>query len=249
MYATLMTTYQLLSRSCIASVKLSKSTLQFSKLWHRLRMHEGKVPMPIFTAVRVRRRNDAIAKDIADEETLASSEGYSHSSQEENADKARRKAFPPSNNLIRYQWWEMNPLEIGSSDEGVWIPSWSYGRTFDSGQSITTAPEISMSLLLGQVTSAPAGPLTGYISTLLATIPKGTIMSYLLSKVNAFVLHKRWENRWGNPIRGADEPNPLYGRNKRSNSTTEGKEERCWQDRKRIKLMDSGLSNNLPNRE
>lgn len=137
----------------------------------------------------------------------------------------------------------MNPLEVGSSDEGAWVPTWAYGRSFVRGSSVSTAPEISLSLLLGQATSAPAGPLTGYITTLLATLPQGTLMSLLLSKVNSFVQQKRWERRWGNPIRGADEPNPLYGHGRCPTSDRE------WEGRGRLKLMDSGLSNNLPNRE
>lgn len=111
--------------------------------------------------------------------------------------------------------------------------------SFVSGKSVSTAPEISLALLLGQATSAPAGPLTGYISTLLATLPRGTIMSTLLARLNDFVMHRRWEKRWGNPIRGADEPNPLYG-------IGDGG---TWEPKGRIKLMDGGLSNNLPNRE
>jgi len=34
-----------------------------------------------------------------------------------------------------------------------------------------------------------------------------------LGSINAFVRAKRWERRWGNPIRAADEPNPFYGLN------------------------------------
>lgn len=137
---------------------------------------------------------------------------------------------------------------MGSSDEGAWVPTWSYGRSFNVSSSITTSPEISMSLLLGQATCAPAGPLTGYISTLLATLPKGTVMSYLLLKVNTFIQHKRWEKRWGSLIRGADEPNPLHGRGKRSNFK-ESESSKDWENKERLKLMDSGLSNNLPNRK
>lgn len=204
-------------------------------------------PMPIFTAVRVRGRKEAIIDESKSESSRMMKEGLFY--RETNAANARNIAFPSQNSLINYQWWEMNPLEIGSSDEGVWIPTWSYGRRFISGQSVTTAPEISLSSLLGQVTSAPAGPLTGYISTLLATIPRGTIMSFLLSRLNTFVQHKRWENRWGNPIRGADEPNPIFGHGKRTGSTRGEDEEAIWETRKRFTLRDSGLDNNLPNRE
>lgn len=144
------------------------------------------------------------------------------------------------------------------------IPS---AHRFVSGRSLNRLPEQSLSLFLGLCTSAPAGPLTGYLSGLLASIPTGTIMSSLLSALNNFVMHKRWERRWGNPIRAADEPNFLYG-----HSTSElpapssdkggtGSHSSAdvdhgavthssrWESAGRIKLMDSGMSNNLPNRK
>lgn len=68
-------------------------------------------------------------------------------------------------------------------------------------------------------------------------------MSRTLALLNDFVRHKRWEKRWGNPICGADEPNPLYGFGSRAESDGRG-----WEGRGRLKLMDSGMSNNLPNR-
>jgi len=38
-------------------------------------------------------------------------------------------------------------------------------------------------------------------------------MSRILHFLNNFVRMKRWERRWGNPIRAGDEPNPFYGLN------------------------------------
>lgn len=246
MYATLVTSYQLLSRSPHARPRLSRSMFQYSKIWTRMKLDQGQAPMPIFTAVRVKDHNDCnttkAGQEVSTEITMQKNDL--------SIDFEKSNSAFNSNGAIgnKYQWWEMNPLEVGSSDEGAWVPTWSYGRLFNSGSSMTTLPEISMSLLLGQATCAPAGPLTGYISTMLATLRKGTIMSYLLSKVNTFIQHKRWEKRWGNPIRGADEPNPLYGRGKRCTSNKAGST-KDWENKKRLKLMDSGLSNNLPNRE
>ncbi|CAD6945196.1 unnamed protein product [Tilletia controversa] len=115
---------------------------------------------------------------------------------------------------VAFQWFEISPIEVGSSDVGAWVPTWSFGRTFLSGRSLSRQPEASLSLLLGQCTSAPAGPLTGYIAALLASLPAGwTLAASLLGWVNTIVRAKRWERRWGNPIRAADEPNPFYGLN------------------------------------
>lgn len=232
MYATLTSSYQLLSRSPHARPRLSRSAFAFSKMWQSAGIANGKAPMPIFTSVRIMHR-------------VATSE-KNGKLQFETKDASLSKPLPPSEedrfSKTLFQWWEMNPLEVGSSDESAWVPTWSYGRGFVSGQSVSNSPEISLSMLLGQATSAPAGPMTGYISTLLATLPQGTIMSKLLSKLNDFIRHKRWEKRWGNPIRGADEPNPLFGFGSRSEHNQQE-----WEARRRLKLMDSGMSNNLPN--
>ncbi len=112
-----------------------------------------------------------------------------------------------------FQWFEATPLEVGSADVQGYIPTWAWGRPFVSGRSLDRRPEESLSLLLGQCTSAPAGPLTGYISALLASLPKGTAMSRALHFLNKLARMKRWERRWGNPIRAGDEPNPFYGLN------------------------------------
>ncbi|KUJ16064.1 FabD/lysophospholipase-like protein [Mollisia scopiformis] len=165
LYGTLTTTYQLLSREPTA--RLSRATFQFSKVWSRSGIDRGLEPMPILTAVR--------------------------------------RAPKDSSGIT--------PLEIGSPDVNRYIPTWSWGRSFVSRNSVGRPPEQSLALLLGQCTSAPAGPLTGYISALLASIPKGTIMSRLLLLLNDFVRMKNWERLWGNPIRAGHDPNPFYGHN------------------------------------
>ncbi len=90
------------------------------------------------------------------------------------------------------------------------------------------------------------------------------MMSKLLSRINRFVKMKRWEKRWGNPIRAAHEPNPFYGLAKDPSTSPPQDGARAhqkglpdlldltskdWETKGRLKLMDSGLSNNLPHRE
>ncbi|WFD32221.1 phospholipase A2 [Malassezia sp. CBS 17886] len=111
-----------------------------------------------------------------------------------------------------YDWYEITPLELGSRNVGAWIPTWGYGRRFENGRSTERVPEAMLSMVVGQCTGAPAGPLSAYIDTMLASMPQGTVMNTLLRWANNFVKMKRWEKRWGNPIRAADEPNPWYGR-------------------------------------
>ncbi|KAJ0117355.1 hypothetical protein J7T55_003769 [Diaporthe amygdali] len=134
-----------------------------------------------------------------------------------------------------FQWMEISPVEIGNTDNRSYIPTWAWGRTFQSGKSINRCSEQSLSLILGQCTSAPAGPVSGYISALLASLPKGTLMSRILLLLNNFARMKRWEKFWGNPIRAGHDPNPFYGHAPE------------WERQTKIRLMDGGMSNNLPN--
>jgi hypothetical protein len=79
---------------------------------------------------------------------------------------------------------------------------------------------------------------TGYVSALIASLPVDTWASIALGKLNTFIQHRRFERRWGNLIRAADEPNPLVG-----------EEAVGWERKRRLKLFDAGLANNLPSRE
>ncbi|MCX5921717.1 MAG: hypothetical protein NTX86_00070 [Candidatus Dependentiae bacterium] len=45
--------------------------------------------------------------------------------------------------------YEFTPYEIGSSQLGMYVPSWAYGRAFQDGVSIDYAPEQSLGFLLG----------------------------------------------------------------------------------------------------
>ncbi|RSL74668.1 hypothetical protein CEP51_011505 [Fusarium floridanum] len=288
LYATLTTTYQLLSRE--PKGRLSRATFQWSKIWHRSGIDKGLEPMPILTAVRrVPKFSYASKQDV-----------YSTPSVKTLRAKGRIQKSPENSSITaaapgeravdikprprrQFQWFEISPLEIGSPDLNRYIPTWAWGRTFISGHSIDRRPEQSFSLLLGQCTSAPAGPLTGYISTLLATMAKGTIMARMLSLLNSFLSMRRWEGLWGNPIRAGHDPNPFYGLEKPTRAKTYTPERSLhglerenvhheknltcngvrsiadvpaaghsvtdmpWEAQGRTRLMDSGMSNNLPN--
>lgn len=166
---------------------LERSSFQWSKVWERASLAHGDAPLPILTGVRRvwRPRPKRPATEGVDQASVLYGSGY--------------------------DWYEITPIEIGSRTISAWIPTWAYGRSFENGRSTERTPEVSLSLIVGQCTGAPAGPLTAYITTMLASIPQGTIMSTLLNWVNEFVKMKQWERRWGNPIRAADEPNPFYG--------------------------------------
>lgn len=236
LYATLTTTYQFLSREPRA--RLSRASFQFSKVWSRSGISSGHEPLPIFTAVRVaphdapgvRPHSDSsLSKGQPPRRALTQHQSAASDALTSTAATSVSHALPTapapgsaesSTDVFAlpvakgyFQWFEVTPLEVGSADVQAYIPTWAWGRPFASGRSLDRRPEESLSLLLGQCTSAPAGPLTGYISALLASLPKGTAMSRTLHFLNNFVRMKRWERRWGNPIRAGDEPNPFYGLN------------------------------------
>ena len=258
LYGTLTTTYQLLSRE--PSAQLSRATFQFSKVWIRSGIDKGLEPMPIFTAVRRAPKDSTGVKPHTDSSLSKGQPPTRALSQHQTSvfpslqlqDSSHMHVRPstlqtgtPDSSLAKgfFQWFEISPLEVGSPDMNGYIPTWSWGRSFISGHSVGRPPEQSLALLLGQCTSAPAGPLTGYISALLASLPKGTIMSWLLLLLNDFASMKKWERLWGNPIRAGHDPNPFYGR---SNQEVDGGGGKKWELQGRIRLMDSGMSNNLP---
>lgn len=236
LYGTLTTTYQFLSRG--PKGRLSRATFQFSKVWTRSGIDRGMEPMPILTAVRrapkdssgVKPHTDSsISKGRPPNRALTQHQtkvpdviAGLHLQKPQN-DKNLKPIIAqdfstsevPDSSLAKgfFQWFEISPLEVGSPDINGYIPTWSWGRSFVSGRSVGRSPEQSLALLLGQCTSAPAGPLTGYISALLASLPKGTIMSHLLLLLNDFVRMKKWERLWGNPIRAGHDPNPFFGHN------------------------------------
>lgn len=246
LYATLTTAYQFLSRQLGA--KLSRATFQFSKVWKRAGLDQGTEPMPILTAVRRAPPNEPGVEPHADSSISRGRPPERAMKQHEfplstNFSPYEKTTFPPNAQHVLdsslgngfFQWIEISPLEVGNTDIQAYIPTWSWGRAFQSGKSINRCPEQSLSLILGQCTSAPAGPVTGYISALLASLPKATLMSRFLLLLNKVARMKHCKDFWGNPIRAGHDPNPFHGH------------EPEWERQTKIRLMDGGMSNNLPN--
>lgn len=257
LYATLTTSFLLLPRgnemgntppneegvTPQSMVGLSRESMAWSKVYQRYSMAEGKAPLPVLTAA-------SVAKGV--EEEMAVLPVSPHSS----------ASLPISSKVIKSKvhWWEATPLEIGSSDvhrrlpgdelgdagRGAFIPTWSFGRPFNAGRSLASTGEPSLSLLVGHCTSAPAGPLTGYITALLGTLPSHTLASWALRKLNDFLLMRRWRRRWGNPIRSSAEWNPFYGMHRCTGNETHSSLVDQPDVTRKLKLMDAGISNNLP---
>ncbi|CAG7566029.1 unnamed protein product [Fusarium equiseti] len=264
LYSTLTATYMLLSRE--GKVRLGRAMFQWSRIWERSGIAEGREPMPILAAVRRVPKYSYERKDFARKARDVEDGIIDH-------DKAASKAVSGSRPKKFFQYFEISPLEIGSPDLNRYVPSWSWGRTFVSGHSVDRRPEQSFSLLLGQCTSAPAGPLTECIKALLVSIPKDTIMARLVGMFNKLLQSKQLEGLWGNPIRAGHDPNPFYGLEKplmAKEHTSEHSKHRPhandkgarihssvadaslahlppWEAQGRTRLMDCGMANNLPN--
>ncbi|GKU05599.1 phospholipase a2 [Fusarium langsethiae] len=268
LYSTLTATYQLLSRE--PKGRLSRATFQWSKVWQRSGINKATEPMPILAAVRRVPKYSYGAKTIPAKAMTIQNErdlNATHNQSERESKTIPKKLF---------QYFEISPLEIGSPDLNRYVPTWSWGRTFVSGHSADRRPEQSFSLLLGQCTSAPAGPLTECIKALLVSIPKDTIMARLVAMFNKFLHSKQLEGLWGNPIRAGHDPNTFYGLEKptmakertsehpsyRSRATKPEIVNRRdlmtttdnsavylppWEAQGRTRLMDCGMANNLPN--
>lgn len=229
LYSTLTTGYLLLPRNGLhdreISVGLSRSGMLWSRVYHACKLGEGSAPLPVLTAARV------VIKESQDVPVPSKDAGLEDASEASLGKPVAQSHFRPG-----AEWWDFTPLEAGSADvsrnlrsveaqsafqsigsptcrrRGAYVPTWSFGRPFDGGDSVgRPTPELCLSLVLGHCTSAPAGPLTGYISALLSTLPRHTVMSWMLRKFNTFLLWKTWRRRWGNPIRSSKEWNPFWG--------------------------------------
>jgi phospholipase A2 len=69
--------------------------------------------------------------------------------------KDGKKPFPiytaliPHDEIDSYSWMEFSPIEVACSDFNGAVQSWGFGREFDDGISITSAPPLSLGNLMG----------------------------------------------------------------------------------------------------
>ncbi|KAK5114850.1 hypothetical protein LTR62_002007 [Meristemomyces frigidus] len=190
----------------------------------------GAEPMPIMTAIR----HERPWKDWKDKEHPFDCANHAEGDHKE-ADEAW------------FQWYEMSPYEIGCDEVEAWVPTWGFGRPFKEGKSTMQLPEQSLALLLGLCTSAPAGPLTSYISTISRNLPT----NFLGNSIHA--LANRIAKFWGkqgteefqehHPLHACNEHNFMY-----HYTHVEPGQGRPpgLENSPRIHLIDSGMDNNCP---
>lgn len=192
--------------------------------------NDGSEPLPIMTAIR----HERPWKDWKDSE-----HPFDEADHSEGEHANARDAW--------FQWYEFTPYEVGCEEIEAWVPTWGFGRPFDGGKSTMQLPEQSLALLLGLSTSAPAGPLTSYITTISRNLPPG----FLGNSVHS--LARSVSRMWGkqgteqfqehHPLHACNEHNFMfhYTKVQKGEGRPPGLE-----NSPRIHLIDSGMDNNCP---
>lgn len=191
---------------------------------------DASEPLPILTAIcHERPWKDWVDKEYPFKEVHAAGE---HAS---------------SNPEAWFQWFEFTPYEVGCDELAAWVPTWAFGRPFKHGKSTMQLPERCLTLLLGLSTSAPAGPLSSYLSTMSRNLRIGFLgnavhsLTRAVSKLWGKGATEEFENH--HPLHACNEHNFLY-----HFSPVEPGQVRPpgLENSPRIHLIDSGLHNNLP---
>jgi phospholipase A2 len=190
----------------------------------------GKEPLPILTAVR----HERPWKDWVDKSQPFQEPDHSTLEHQEVRD-------------AWFQWFEMTPYEVGCDELMAWVPTWGFGRKFANGHSTSGLPEQSLSLLLGLCTSAPAGPLTAYLSTIKRNLPPGFIGDTIENIAKG--ISKLWGKQGTEEF---EEHHPLHACNEHNFMfhLTEPPAGEAYppgiENSPRIHLIDSGMDNNCP---
>lgn len=200
------------------------------KLSHQRRyLGAGAHPLPIYAAIRhelhERQRNKGNEfGDLDDKkEHLQARE------------KAEKEGW--------FQWFEITPYELFCEEISAGIPTWSIGRHFKNGKSINEEtglglPELRMPFLMGIFGSAFCATLSHYYKEIRPLV-KGLAGFEAVDDV----LQKNDEELTKlHPVNGGAIPNPALGLEDQLSPTTP---QSIFKDNY-IKLMDAGMSNNLP---
>jgi len=197
--------------------KVDSSDLKISE--QRKYVEDGAHPLPIYTAVR-----HEIPVIITPDE-------------DKQLDAQRFKVKP------WFQWFEWTPYEFYSEDFGAGIPSWAVGRTYNNGtsqlrESGLALPEIRMSVLLGIWGSAFCATLSHYYKEI-RPIFQGLVG---FKGIDELIGGKDDELSKMHPFDPATIPNFLFNMKDSLPPTCPA----TIHDAKFLRLMDAGMTNNLP---
>ncbi|KAI9841538.1 MAG: hypothetical protein M1837_000639 [Sclerophora amabilis] len=186
----------------------------------------GSNPLPIYTAVR---------HEIPLEEAQ-SDEGKGKDGDFERAkERAKQESW--------FQWFEFTPHELWCEELQAGIPTWSVGRKFRNGRNIPdenglNLPEQRIPLMMGIWGSAFCATLSHYykeIRPILKTLSGFGGVDQMIEERNDDLIKVH-------PIDPASIPNYVLGMKERLPLTCP---ESIFQS-SHLKLMDAGMSNNLP---
>lgn len=193
-------------------------------------LKDGREPLPILTAIR----HERPWKDWVDKQ---------HPFKDANPNAKEQKEAEDA----WFNWFEISPIEVGCDELGAWIPTWAFGRPFESGRDTMQIPEQSLALLLGLCTSAPAGPLTSYLATIKRCLPTGFIGNSVQDLARGIA--RMWgqkgteEFQGHHPLHAVNEHNFMFHLTRSEN---QGKPSPPIENSPRIHLIDSGMDNNCP---
>ncbi|KAI8819148.1 acyl transferase/acyl hydrolase/lysophospholipase, partial [Fimicolochytrium jonesii] len=144
----------------------------------------------------------------------------------------------------KYQWWEFTPFEVGFQKMlpsqqrlfSAWVPTWSFGRQFEKGESVERLPEISLGLLLGTFGSAFTASVAAIWNEFQDVLPKTLQQRILPLLEDISQVH---------PISPATFPNPLYHL-RRPESPDDTDDDLAILNAPTLALMDAGFENNIP---
>ncbi|KAL7627512.1 hypothetical protein AAE478_001705 [Parahypoxylon ruwenzoriense] len=186
----------------------------------------GQNPMPIYTAVRHE------IPDITDKISNSNK-----TTPEQAKEIAKQEAW--------FQWFELTPYEFFCEEFNAGIPTWALGRRFSNGEDVPPPegngfhlPELRMPLLMGIFGSAFCATLSHYYREVRPLVKSLTGFGAVDDMINGY----NEDLEKVHPIDPALVPNFTYNMKGKLRFTTPTT---IYND-EYIRLMDAGMSNNLP---
>ncbi len=190
-------------------------------------LSKGAQPLPIYTAVR----HEIPLEEIESEHEKSSGVAASSATKE----KAKQEAW--------FQWFEFTPYELWCEEFDAGIPSWSIGRHFQKGVSVSEEngvglPELRIPFLMGIWGSAFCATLSHYYKEI------RPVMRSLagFGGIDGLIEDKNEDLIKVHPIDPAAVPNFVLGLENQLPPTCP----KSVFSVDHLALMDSGMSNNLP---
>lgn len=186
----------------------------------RIYIDNGSQPLPIYTAVR-----HEIPTEVADPEPAS----------DELKKTAERESW--------FQWFEFTPYEFFCEELSAGIPAWAVGRHFRNGRDTTprggySVPELRITGLMGLWGSAFCATLAHYYKEIRPTL-RGLAG---FGGIDSLIEGKNENLSRVHPIDPAMMPNYVLGLKDKLPSSCP----RSIFENSHLRLMDSGMSNNLP---